>query len=164
MGSSRGRQHHHGCGPKPPQPDPGQVLNKLAIHVRRTGHVELQTASGVLTDIFLQPAWEQPIPRTGTRWFYLTGSAGVTLDYRHLRPGLRYRFGSEKRRSAKPGPVQLIPYAGLRVINAHWGHAELRKQRSGRPRRIERQGKALRTHLGAAPDRHPGPACFFPRG
>jgi len=123
--------------------DPGQVLNNLQSTFAARGSVEYNRF-GVLTDIFYSQLGAAD-SRTGPDGL-LTGSAGVTSITGIYDLALRYRFGEREAAIGKPGQYSLIPYAGLRVINAQLGvTAELRSNDPGRPRRIERQGSLERT-------------------
>jgi len=123
--------------------DPGQVLNNLQSTFSARGSVEYNRL-GLLTDIFYSQLGSAD-SRTGPDRLF-TGSAGVTSITGLYDVALRYRFGEREAAIGKPGQYTLIPYAGLRVVNAQLGvSAQLRSNDPGMPANVVRQGSLDRT-------------------
>jgi len=119
---------------------------QLAIHVRPARGKRGVNRLGY-SPISSTASWESRFPHRA-RWL-LTGSAGVTSITASTTLALRLCFGEPKPAIAKPGQYSLIPYAGLRVINASWGHRRACAARS-RPAKEDRaQGSSNAPGLAA---------------
>lgn len=107
---------------------PGQALNLLQSAFSARASAE-KNRLGVLVDVaYTQLGSEQS--RT-TRRGRFTGSTEVTAINGIYDLALRYRLGAREAAVAEPGRWWLIPYAGVRVVEARLG-VEAQVQGNGR--------------------------------
>ena len=94
---------------------PGQILNLLQFAASARASVERERL-GLLVDLaYNRVGAEQS---RSTQRGALTGSSEVTSASGVYDVALRYRFGDREAALGKPGDWSLIPYAGVRVLQA----------------------------------------------
>ncbi len=122
--------------------NPSQILSKLESVASARASLEYGRI-GLLTDISYTQLGAQK--STTTRRGLFTGSADVTAINGIYDLALRYRFGPREAATGTPGAVTLIPYAGIRLMQAQLGvDAELRGN-GPLGIRLQRQGEVSRT-------------------
>ncbi|MCP9804066.1 hypothetical protein KBY75_10860 [Cyanobium sp. T1G-Tous] len=119
----------------------GEVLSKLKWATTLRGSIE-KDRLGVLVDLDYVKLGQYG-SKTGQRGIF-TGSADVTASQGIYDLALRYRFGDREAAVGKPGQFSLIPYAGIRVIDAQLDVAA-QIQGSGGRVSFEREGSFGRT-------------------
>jgi hypothetical protein len=117
----------------------GEVLSKLKWATSLRGSIE-KDRLGILVDLDYVKLGQYG-STTGERGIF-TGSAEVTATQGIYDLALRYRFGDREAAVGKPGQFSLIPYAGIRVIDAQLDAAA---QLTGGPINFQRQGTFGRT-------------------
>ena len=117
----------------------GEVLSKLKWATTLRGSIE-KDRLGVLVDLDYVKL-EQYGSKTGQRGIF-TGSTEVTASQGIYDLALRYRFGDREAAVGKPGQFSLIPYAGIRIIDAQ---LDVAAQLTGGPINFQRQGTFGRT-------------------
>jgi len=138
----RGFRSHHKPGSRP-------GAQQLAIHVRRTGQRGVQPLRGTHRYL-LQPAGSSRFPHRA-RWFAHRLPLGVTSITAHLRPGPALSLRGARSGDRQPGQYSLIPYAGLRVINAQLGVNRRAAQQRSRAGQGGSSGRESLDAPGAAP-------------
>ncbi len=93
----------------------GDVLSKLKWATSLRGSIE-KDRLGLLVDLDYVKLGQYE-STTGRRGIF-TGSAEVTATQGIYDLALRYRFGDREAAVGKPGQFSLIPYAGIRIIDA----------------------------------------------
>lgn len=93
----------------------GEALSKLKWATTLRGSIE-KNRLGILVDIDYNKLGQYG-SKTGKREIF-TGNAEVTASQGIYDLALRYRFGDREAAVGKPGQFSLIPYAGIRVIDA----------------------------------------------
>ena len=93
----------------------GDVLSKLKWATSLRGSIE-KDRLGLLVDLDYVKLGQYE-STTGRRGIF-TGSADVTATQGIYDLALRYRFGDREAAVGKPGQFSLIPYAGIRIIDA----------------------------------------------
>ena len=122
--------------------NPSQILSKLESVAAARAAVEYGRI-GLLTDISYTQLGAQKSATTERGLF--TGSADVTAINGIYDLALRYRFGPREAATGRPGSVTLIPYAGIRLMEAKLGvDAEIRGN-GPLGIRLQRQGEVNRT-------------------
>jgi hypothetical protein len=121
--------------------DLGEVLSKLKWATTLRGSIE-KDRLGVLVDLDYVKLGQYG-SKTRQRGIF-TGSAEVTASQGIYDLALRYRFGDREAAVGKPGQFSLIPYAGIRVIDAQLDVAA-QIQGSGGRISFERGGSFGRT-------------------
>ena len=119
----------------------GEVLSKLKWATTLRGSIE-KDRLGILDDLDYVKLGQYG-SKTGERGIF-TGSAEVTASQGIYDLALRYRFGDREAAVGKPGQFSLIPYAGIRVIDAQLDVAA-QIQGSGGRISFEREGSFGRT-------------------
>ena len=119
----------------------GEVLSKLKWATSLRGSIE-KDRLGILVDLDYVKLGQYG-SKTGQRGIF-TGSAEVTATQGIYDLALRYRFGDREAAVGKPGQFSLIPYAGIRVIDAQLDVAA-QIQGSGGRLSFEREGSFGRT-------------------
>jgi len=119
----------------------GEVLSKLKWATTLRGSIE-KDRLGILVDLDYVKLGQYG-SKTGQRGIF-TGSAEVTASQGIYDLALRYRFGDREAAVGKPGQFSLIPYAGIRVIDAQLDVAA-QIQGSGGRVNFEREGSFGRT-------------------
>ncbi len=117
----------------------GEVLSKLKWATSLRGSIE-KDRLGILVDLDYVKLGQYG-STTGERGIF-TGSAEVTATQGIYDLALRYRFGDREAAVGKPGQFSLIPYAGIRVIDAQ---LDVAAQLTGGPINFQRQGTFGRT-------------------
>ena len=117
----------------------GEVLSKLKWATTLRGSIE-KDRLGILVDLDYVKLGQYG-SKTGERGIF-TGSAEVTASQGIYDLALRYRFGDREAAVGKPGQFSLIPYAGIRVIDAQ---LDVAAQLTGGPINFQRQGSFGRT-------------------
>ena len=95
--------------------DLGDVLSRLEWISSLRGSVE-QGRIGLLTDLYYSKLGDQAA-RTAVR-VDLTGKARLDVSQGIYDLAVRYRFGEPEAAMGQPGQFSVIPYAGVRVIDA----------------------------------------------
>lgn len=122
--------------------NPSEILSKLESVASARASLEYGRI-GLLTDISYTQLGAQK--STTTRRGLFTGSADVTAINGIYDLALRYRFGPREAATGTPGAVTLIPYAGIRLMQAQLGvDAELRGN-GPFGIQLQRQGEVSRT-------------------
>jgi len=117
----------------------GEILNNLQWISAVRGSLE-QGRWGLLTDLsYTKLGQEKARTTTGG---LLTGRASVDASQGVYDLAVRYRFGDPENAVGHPGRFSLIPYAGVRVIDASLTVAA---ELAGPNRVLERQGNFGRT-------------------
>ncbi len=93
----------------------GDVLSKLKWATSIRGSVEKERL-GLLTDLSYVKLGQYE-SRTGQRGIF-TGQAEVTAVQGIYDLAVRYRFGDREAAVGQPGQFSVIPYAGIRIIDA----------------------------------------------
>jgi hypothetical protein len=93
----------------------GDALSKLKWATSIRGSIENERI-GLLTDLSYVKLGEYG-SRTGRRDIF-TGQAEVTASQGIYDLALRYRFGERESAVGKPGQFSVIPYAGIRIVDA----------------------------------------------
>lgn len=119
----------------------GEALSKLKWATTLRGSIE-KNRLGILVDIDYNKLGQYG-SKTGKREIF-TGNAEVTASQGIYDLALRYRFGDREAAVGKPGQFSLIPYAGIRVIDAQLDVAA-QIQGSGGLISFEREGSFGRT-------------------
>ena len=119
----------------------GEVLSKLKWATTIRGSIE-KDRLGLLVDLDYVKLGQYG-SKTGQRGIF-TGSADVTASQGIYDLALRYRFGDRETAVGKPGQFSLIPYAGIRIIDAQLDVAA-QIQGSGGRVSFEREGTFGRT-------------------
>ena len=119
----------------------GDVLSKLKWATSLRGSIE-KDRLGLLVDLDYVKLGQYE-STTGRRGIF-TGSAEVTATQGIYDLALRYRFGDREAAVGKPGQFSLIPYAGIRIIDAQLDVAA-QIQGSGGRVSFQRQGNFGRT-------------------
>jgi hypothetical protein len=119
----------------------GEVLSKLKWATTLRGSIE-KDRLGLLVDLDYVKLGQYE-SKTGQRGIF-TGSAEVTASQGIYDLALRYRFGDREAAVGKPGQFSLIPYAGIRVIDAQLDIGAQIEGIGGRVS-IQRQGSFGRT-------------------
>jgi len=119
----------------------GDVLSKLKWATSLRGSIE-KDRLGLLVDLDYVKLGQYE-STTGRRGIF-TGSADVTATQGIYDLALRYRFGDREAAVGKPGQFSLIPYAGIRIINAQLD-VGAQIQGSGGRVSFQRQGNFGRT-------------------
>jgi hypothetical protein len=98
---------------------------------------------GLLTDLSYTKLGQEQARTSGSERFPdLTGRASVGVSQGIYDLAVRYRFGDPEAAVGKPGQFSLIPYAGVRVVDAQ---LDVDAELSGRPGSLQRQGSFGRT-------------------
>ena len=121
---------------------PGQILNHLQSIFSARASAD-KGRIGVLTDI----AYSQlgSTQSTTTRRGLFTGSSEVDSFNGIYDVALRYRFGARESAVGRPGSSWLIPYAGVRIVQAQLG-VQAQLQGNGRlGLNWQREGELSRT-------------------
>ena len=118
----------------------GQVLDNLQWITAVRGSVE-KGRWGVLTDLSYTKLGQEDGATTPNG--LLTGRASVNVSQGIYDLAVRYRFGEPEAAVGTPGPFSLIPYAGIRVIDAQMDVAA--QVDLGNILSIQRQGNFGRT-------------------
>jgi hypothetical protein len=116
----------------------GEALSKLKWATSLRGSIE-KNRLGILVDLDYVKLGQYG-SKTGERGF--TGRAEVTASQGIYDLALRYRFGDREAAVGKPGQFSLIPYAGIRVIDAK---LDVAGQLTRRPISLQKQGTFGRT-------------------
>ena len=119
----------------------GDVLSKLKWATSLRGSIE-KDRLGLLVDLDYVKLGQYE-STTGRRGIF-TGSAEVTATQGIYDLALRYRFGDREAAVGKPGQFSLIPYAGIRIIDAQLD-VGAQIQGSGGRVNFQRQGNFGRT-------------------
>lgn len=120
----------------------GQLIPLIQMTASARGSVE-HGRLGLLADLSYNRIGDT-LART-TRRGLLSGQAEVTSNLGIYDAALRYRFGARESAVAAPGTWSVIPYAGVRVVNAGLGvQAELRGN-GPFGLRLQREGTLYRT-------------------
>ena len=119
----------------------GDVLSKLKWATSLRGSIE-KDRLGLLVDLDYVKLGQYG-SKTGQRGIF-TGSAEVTATQGIYDLALRYRFGDREAAVGKPGQFSLIPYAGIRIIDAQLD-VGAQIQGSGGRVSFQRQGNFGRT-------------------
>lgn len=119
----------------------GDVLSKLKWATSLRGSIE-KDRLGLLVDLDYVKLGQYE-STTGRRGIF-TGSADVTATQGIYDLALRYRFGDREAAVGKPGQFSLIPYAGIRIIDAQLD-VGAQIQGSGGRVSFQRQGNFGRT-------------------
>ena len=119
----------------------GDVLSKLKWATSLRGSIE-KDRLGLLVDLDYVKLGQYE-STTGRRGIF-TGSAEVTATQGIYDLALRYRFGDREAAVGKPGQFSLIPYAGIRIIDAQLDVAA-QIQGSGGRVSFQQQGNFGRT-------------------
>jgi len=119
----------------------GDVLSKLKWATSLRGSIE-KDRLGLLVDLDYVKLGQYE-STTGRRGIF-TGSADVTAIQGIYDLALRYRFGDREAAVGKPGQFSLIPYAGIRIIDAQLD-VGAQIQGSGGRVSFQRQGNFGRT-------------------
>jgi len=120
----------------------GQLIPLIQMTASARGSVEAGRL-GVLADLSYNRIGDT-FART-TRRGLLTGQADVTSNLGLYDAALRYRFGARESAVAAPGTWSVIPYAGVRVVDAGLG---VKAQLRGNGRfglRLQREGELAHT-------------------
>ena len=117
----------------------GEILSKLKWSTTLRGSVE-KNRLGVLVDLDYGKLGQYE-SKTGEREIF-TGRAEVTASQGIYDLALRYRFGDREAAVGKPGQFSLIPYAGIRVIDAQ---LDVAGELTEGPINFQRQGSFGRT-------------------
>ena len=117
----------------------GDVLSKLKWATSLRGSIE-KDRLGLLVDLDYVKLGQYE-STTGRRGIF-TGSAEVTATQGIYDLALRYRFGDREAAVGKPGQFSLIPYAGIRIIDAK---LDVAGQLNRRPISLQKQGTFGRT-------------------
>ncbi|MCT0227796.1 hypothetical protein KQ300_06285 [Synechococcus sp. CS-1331] len=118
----------------------GQVLDNLQWITAVRGSVE-KGRWGVLTDLSYTKLGQEDGATTPNG--LLTGRANVNVSQGIYDLALRYRFGEPEAAVGTPGQFSLIPYAGIRVIDAQMDVAA--QVDLGNILSVQRQGNFGRT-------------------
>ena len=118
----------------------GEALSKLKWATSLRGSIE-KDRLGILVDLDYIKLGQYG-SKTGESGF--TGRAEVTASQGIYDLALRYRFGDREAAVGKPGQFSLIPYAGIRIIDAQLDVAA-QIQGSGGRVSFQRQGNFGRT-------------------
>jgi len=118
-----------------------EVLSKLKWATSLRGSIE-KDRLGLLVDLDYVKLGQYE-STTGRRGIF-TGSAEVTATQGIYDLALRYRFGDREAAVGKPGQFSLIPYAGIRIIDAQLD-VGAQIQGSGGRVSFQRQGNFGRT-------------------
>ena len=121
----------------------GDVLSKLKWATSLRGSIE-KDRLGLLVDLDYVKLGQYE-STTGRRGIF-TGSAEVTATQGIYDLALRYRFGDREAAVGKPGQFSLIPYAGIRIIDAQLDVAA-QIQGSGGRVSFQQQGNFGRTSV-----------------
>ena len=116
----------------------GEALSKLKWATSLRGSIE-KDRLGILVDLDYIKLGQYG-SKTGESGF--TGRAEVTASQGIYDLALRYRFGDREAAVGKPGQFSLIPYAGIRVIDAQ---LDVASQLTGPPISLQKQGTFGRT-------------------
>lgn len=119
----------------------GEALSKLKWATTLRGSIE-KNRLGILVDIDYNKLGQYG-SKTGQHEIF-TGNAEVTASQGIYDLALRYRFGDREAAVGKPGQFSLIPYAGIRIIDAQLDVAA-QIQGSGGLISFEREGSFGRT-------------------
>jgi hypothetical protein len=119
----------------------GDVLSKLKWATSLRGSIE-KDRLGLLVDLDYVKLGQYE--STTSRRGIFTGSADVTATQGIYDLALRYRFGDREAAVGKPGQFSLIPYAGIRIIDAQLD-VGAQIQGSGGRVSFQRQGNFGRT-------------------
>lgn len=119
----------------------GDVLSKLKWATSLRGSIE-KDRLGLLVDLDYVKLGQYE-STTGRRGIF-TGSADVTATQGIYDLALRYRCGDREAAVGKPGQFSLIPYAGIRIIDAQLD-VGAQIQGSGGRVSFQRQGNFGRT-------------------
>jgi hypothetical protein len=117
----------------------GEVLSKLKWATTLRGSIE-KDRLGLLVDLDYVRLGQYG-SRAGQSEIF-TGSAEVTATQGIYDLALRYRFGDREAAVGKPGQFSLIPYAGIRIIDAQ---LDVAAQLVQGPINFQRQGNFGRT-------------------
>ena len=121
---------------------PGQILNLLQFAASARASVEHERV-GVLVDLAYNRVGASN--SRSTRRGLLTGTSEVTSTNGVYDLALRYRFGERESAVARPGAWTVIPYAGVRLLQAGLVvNAEL-EGNGPRNLRLSREGTLERT-------------------
>lgn len=121
---------------------PGQVLNTLQSAFSARASLE-KDRLGLLLDVAYNQLGSEPA-RTTPRGL-LTGRADITAITGVYDLALRWRLGERERAVGRPGQGWLIPYAGLRVVQARLDVAAEVKGNGRLQLNLQRQGTLDRT-------------------
>ena len=116
----------------------GEALSKLKWATSLRGSIE-KNRLGILVDLDYIKLGQYG-SKTGKGGF--TGRAEVTASQGIYDLALRYRFGDREAAVGKPGQFSLIPYAGIRIIDAK---LDVAGQLTRRPISLQKQGTFGRT-------------------
>lgn len=120
----------------------GQILDKLQWITAVRGSLE-KGRWGLLTDLSYTKLGQEQARTSGSERFPdLTGRASVDVSQGIYDLAVRYRFGDPEAAVGKPGQFSLIPYAGVRVVDAQ---LDVDAELGGRPGSLQRQGSFGRT-------------------
>jgi hypothetical protein len=117
----------------------GEVLSKLKWATSLRGSIE-KDRLGILVDLDYGKLGQFG-SKTGERGIF-TGSAKITASQGIYDLALRYRFGDRESAVGKAGQFSLIPYAGLRLIDAQ---LDVAAQLTSKPIEFQKQGSFGRT-------------------
>jgi hypothetical protein len=121
---------------------PGQLLNLLQSAVSVRGSVEKERLGALVDVAYTQLGAESS---RSTPQGLLTGRSEVTSISGVYDLALRYRFGERQSAVGKPGDWWLIPYAGVRLLQARLDVAAELQGNGPLGLRLSRQGTLERT-------------------
>ena len=120
----------------------GQILDRLQWITAVRGSLE-KGRWGLLTDLsYTKLGQEQARTSSSTLFPDLSGRASVDVSQGVYDLAVRYRFADPETAVGQPGQFSLIPYAGVRVVDAQ---LDVAAELSGRPGSLQRQGSFGRT-------------------
>lgn len=120
----------------------GQILDRLQWITAVRGSLE-KGRWGLLTDLsYTKLGQEEARTSSSTLFPDLSGRASVDVSQGVYDLAVRYRFGDPETAVGQPGQFSLIPYAGVRVVDAQ---LDVAAELSGRPGSLQRQGSFGRT-------------------
>ncbi|MEA5422566.1 hypothetical protein [Synechococcus sp. CBW1107] len=122
--------------------DLGDVLSRLQWATSLRGSVE-SGRIGLLTDLSYARVGDQPTRTTSRGRF--TGNGSLTAVQGMYDLALRYRFGAPESAVGKPGQFSVIPYAGIRLLQARLDASAQVRGNGDRGLRVEREGSFGRT-------------------
>ena len=121
---------------------PGQVLQKLQFAFSARASVEKQRLGLLLDAAYNQLGAE---PSRTTRRGLLTGSAELTSVTGVYDLAVRWRLGERESAIGRPGQGWLIPYAGVRLVQARLDVSAELQGKGPLAFRLQRQGSLERT-------------------
>ncbi|QPN61597.1 hypothetical protein H8F24_07975 [Synechococcus sp. CBW1002] len=122
--------------------DLGDLISRLQSATSARGSVEYGRI-GLLTDLSYARVGDQTTRTTSRGRF--TGQGSLTAIQGMYDLALRYRFGAPESAIGKPGAYSVIPYAGIRLLQANLDVSAQVRGNGDRGLRVEREGSFGRT-------------------